>query len=161
MGSVGKKDKLFFKEPGGGVFATAKISSLKESVEGKTFVTTFYLKKPDFLKTPFPVNKRDRRVWVACLMSLSKGQQELIVPRELTLRELGEKTRKRYQNGLTKKDIAGAITFLTNKKTDDNSAALLLILAFLMSNGSDADLQRDVLKILSGKTGKVNPLTIF
>jgi len=161
---VAKGDKLYFKSPGGGVFAWTKVTSVKDQLKNGRYVVTLGINRPHIFSVSFPVLKRDRRSWVVCSASDNINQQQLITLPSPTLEEIEKAIRKHYRKLPSKKEILQAIKFFAQNADDEeekNNSAILFLLAIIIALKNDTNLYQALKPLLNQHPTKVFPLSIF
>ncbi len=159
IGRVRTGDLIHVKVPSGLVVARGTVSSVREEKIGGTYVLSLQLRRFQKLRTPFPIEKHDRRSWVVCAPSDDAQQQRLLVASPPTIEDLlrvMRTTRRRLPSR-----CAVRIQLAALARTAGTDGSLLLWLA-LLAEASAAGTVSQALRDYARKPARgVVPFAVF
>lgn len=162
VGAVKAGDMIYFKSPGGGVFAKAKVLNVKDFLKGGRYYVNIGISKPQFFSRPFAIIKRDRRSWVVCNGKNNINQQALIALPSPTLADCVKAVKNHYRVLPVGKDVLETLEHLAAAgKKVEQLAGILFLLAIIASEKNNLDLQNELRHLLGKHPEKVTPLAIF
>lgn len=162
VGKVSKGDILYFKEPGGDVFARAKVSLVKETFKKGKYYVDLKLKQTELFSFPFKIYKKDRRAWIVCSPVANFDQQSLISLPSPTLEQLENAILKHLKKVPSKKEIEKAFRAVVNNKFEyPKHVGTLFMLAILLSKKSQVSLKDAQKEMLKHFPSSVYPFVVF
>ncbi len=164
VGVVHRNDTLYFKKPGGGVFAKGRVTHVKDYLKNGRYYVELLVSRLVVFEAPFPIIKRDRRSWVVCTPLIDGNQQHLIPLPSPTLEQILKAIKSHYPILPSRNQVNEAIAFFGETMVEgknNSSVGTLFLVAMLASIKNNVDLHKELAELLVKHPSKVFPLSIF